>query len=310
MENRSHALVAGLFTLILGVSVVMALWWFGGKSEETKNYIVVTTKNVTGLNSQAQVRYRGVRVGRVEKIDLDAADFRTTLIRIRIRADIPVTEGTIAKLGFQGVTGIAHVQLEDVGENSASRVAAKGDLPRIPMRDSFVQELAESGAETLRSARELVSGMNQLLSPENRQVISRTLANLEATSGNARDASAQLRVLLAPENVRHLQTTLQRMEQMSAQATPLFSEARGLVSRWQGVGDKLDYVLGDPVTGASGALIPGVNQLTGELATTSRQLSRVLQVLEDSPQSLLFGGRRALPGPGETGFVGFPERKE
>ena len=35
MENRSHALVAGLFALILGFSTVAALWWFGGKQGDT-----------------------------------------------------------------------------------------------------------------------------------------------------------------------------------------------------------------------------------------------------------------------------------
>ena len=31
MENRSHALIAGLFTLLLGISAIAALWWFSGK---------------------------------------------------------------------------------------------------------------------------------------------------------------------------------------------------------------------------------------------------------------------------------------
>lgn len=310
MENRSHAFIAGLFVLILGASAVFALWWFGGKSEDTRSYVVVTTKSVTGLNGQAQVRYRGVRVGRVEQIDLDDADIRNTLVRIRIRADIPVTEGTVAKLGFQGVTGIAHVQLDDAGTDPAPRLAVNGGLPRIPMRDSFVQELTETGAETLRNVRDLVVAVNQLLSPENRLAMSRSLANLEATTANARDASGQLHALLNPENAERLRATLQSAEQTVRQSAPFFSEARGLVARWQGVGEKLDRVLGDPLTGPSGGVIAGVNDLTGELASTSRQLKRVLQVLEESPQSLLLGGRRASPGPGESGFVASPEQKD
>lgn len=310
MENRSHALIAGLFTLILGFSVVAALWWFGGKSEDTKSYFVVTTKNVTGLNAQAQVRYRGVRVGRVEQIDLDPLDIRNTLIQIRIRANIPVTEGTVARLGFQGVTGIAHVQLEDTGENPAVRNAVGDSFPRIPMRDSFVQELSETGAETLRNARDLVVALNQVLSQDNRQAIARTLTNLETASGNAREASMQLRQLLTSENIHRLQTTLQRAEQAAGQAAPLFVEARGLVAGWQDVGNKLDTALGDPVTGGAGALIPKVNELTGELVSTSRQLNRVLQMLEESPQSLIFGGRRSAPGPGEAGFSVSQDRKD
>ena len=310
MENRSHALIAGLFTLLLGLSAVAALWWFGGKSEDTKLYQVITTKSVTGLNPQAQVRYRGVRVGRVEAIEFDPIDVRNTLISIRIRADIPVTEGTFAKLGYQGVTGMAHLQLDETGSDPKPRVGSDGALSRIPMRDSVLQELSATGTETLRGVRDLVASMQQILTPENRQAVVKTLANLEATSGNAREASAQLRALLSPENVRVLQATLQKAEQTVGQAGPFFAEARGLVGRLQSVGEKLDVVLGDPANGGLNTLAPKVNELTVELAATSRQLGRVLQVLEESPQSLILGRQAASPGPGEEGFVTPVARKE
>ena len=52
MENRAHALMAGLFSLLLGVSVLAALWWFGGKPEASNQYLVVTRKTISGLNVQ------------------------------------------------------------------------------------------------------------------------------------------------------------------------------------------------------------------------------------------------------------------
>lgn len=123
MENRSHALIAGLFMLILGASAVVALWWFSGRQEDTSSYVVETRRNVTGLNPQAQVRYRGIRVGKVQSIQLDPTDARTTLISIVVRKDIPITQGTEARLGYQGVTGIAHVLLEDEGKDTRPLVS-------------------------------------------------------------------------------------------------------------------------------------------------------------------------------------------
>ena len=303
MENRSHALIAGLFTVLLGVSVVAALWWFGGKREATNEYLVITTKNVTGLSMQGQVRFRGIRVGKVESIDLDPQDVRNTLIRIQIRKDIPLSQGTVAKLGYQGVTGIAHVLLEDTGKNAEPLVADSRGIPRIFMQDSLIQELSDVGAEALRNARDFLAAANQVLSPENRQALTKTLANLEVTTGNARETTAQLRQLLSPENVRLLNSTLARAEQTVGQSAPFFAEARGLVARLQSVSDKLDTALGDPVTGGAGALMPRLNELSSELSSSSRQLNRVLQMLEDSPQSLIFGHQRNMPGPGEAGFV-------
>ena len=302
MENRSHALIAGLFALFLGLAAIAALWWFGGKQELTNEYLVLTKKTISGLSLQAQVRYRGVRVGKVESIELDPNDVSNTLIRITIQKTIPITQGTTAKLGFQGITGIAHVLLEESGKDAAPLAASSGELARIPMQDSLLQEFTDVGGETLRSARDFLASANQVLSPENRQNISRMLSNLEATTGNAKEATAQLRQVLTPENIRLLKSTLTRAEQTVGQATPFFAEARGLVARLQSVSEKLETTLGETSSGAN-ALLPRLNELTSELSSSSHQLNRVLQMLEDSPQSLIFGHQKSMPGPGETGFV-------
>ena len=227
MERRSRALLAGLFLLILGAAAVAALWWFSGRQEDSNRYVVETRNNVTGLNAQAQVRYRGIRVGKVESIRLDPADARTTLIGISVRKDIPVTRGTVAKLGYQGVTGIAHVLLEASGKDFSPLEAGDG-LPRIRMQDSLIQELTDVGGDVMRNARDFLQNANEVLSPENRRAIAGTLANLEATTGNVREATAQLQQVLTPENVRLLKSTLVRAEQTAGQAGPCFAAARGL----------------------------------------------------------------------------------
>lgn len=303
MENRAHALIAGIFTLLLGMSCVAALWWFGGQREQTDQYLVVTQKNITGLNAQAQVRYRGIRVGKVESIELDPVDVSKTLIRISIGKEIPITRGTTAKLGYQGITGIAHILLEDTGKDATRVAAPAGELARIAMQDSLIQELTDVGGDTLRNARDLMAHANQILSSENRENFSRILSNLEATTGHTREATAQLHELLTPENVRLLRSTLVHAEQTAGQAGPFFAEARGLVSRLQSVSEKLDATLGETSSGGAAALIPKLSELSSELSANSTQLNRVLQMLEDSPQSLIFGHQKSAPGPGEPGFA-------
>ena len=301
MENRSHALLAGIFVLLLGFAAVAALWWFGGKREPTNEYVVVTQRNISGLNLQAQVRYRGVRVGKVEAIELDPDDMAKTLVRISVAKSIPVTRATTAKLGFQGVTGIAHVLLEDSGKDATTLPSGRGEASRIPMQNSLLEELSDAGGQTLRSANAFLVSANQLLSPENRQVIVRTLVNLEATSASSRVVAQQLNELLSAQNIRQLNSTLQHFDQAARQATPFFAEARGLVARLQSVSERLEGTHAEQSNG--NGLVPRLNDLSTDLATSSHQLNRVLQMLEESPQSLIFGRSKALPGPGEGGFV-------
>ena len=303
MENRSHAFWAGVFTLLLGISAVAAIWWFGGKREVTDEYMVVTQSNVSGLNVQAQVRYRGIRVGKVLAIDLDPDNPADTLIRISVKRGTPVTQGTTAKLGYQGVTGLAHILLEDNGQNKAPLALVDGDIPRIAMEDSLIEQLTDVGGDVLRNARDFLANANELIGPQNRQSINRTLANLEATSASARETSEQLRVLLAPENQRLMQSLLKGANNTVMQTEPFFAEARDLVANLQSVSHRFDLVLGDSAGGGAEVLVPRLNDLTNEMVSNSRQLNRVLHMLEDSPQSLIFGPAKPMPGPGEKGFV-------
>ena len=67
--------------------------------------------------------------------------------------------------------------------------------------------------------------------------------------------------------------------------------------------DPLDVAIGDASAGGTSALMPRLNELAADFSMTSRQLSRVLRLLEDSPQGLVFGVPAGEPGPGEAGFA-------
>ena len=302
MENRSHALIAGFFTLLLGCAAAASIWWFGGQREASQDYIVVTRQNVTGLSLQGTVRYRGIAVGKVQAIGLDPQDVRNILIQINVNHSVPVTRGTIAKMGYQGITGIAHIQLEESGRDATPLKGEGEALPRLTMQQSLIEELSQVGGEALHQARDVLVSVNQVLNAENRQRIAKTLANLEATTGAAQETLNRLRPLLSQENLRVLNSTFVRAEQALGQASPFFAEARVLVGRMQAASDKFEAALGDSATGGVGALAPRLNELSLDLSSTSRQLNRVLQQFEDAPQSWVLGAPAAPPGPGEAGF--------
>ena len=172
-----------------------------------------------------------------------------------------------------------------------------------------MQELADTGSDIMRQTRELLDGMNELLNKENRQAVSRTLANLEVSSRHARETSERLQQLLNQESIQRIHATLASTERAMAQAAPFFAEARGLVARLQAATVKVETALGDANSGGVASLAPRFNELTADFATTTQQLNRVLRMLEESPQSLIFGPRGASPGPGEPGFVNPKEER-
>src|ERR1043165_9374930 len=134
MENRAHAFIVGLVALLLISGVLLTLWWFGGGGEEFRPYELEASKGVTGLNNQAAVRFRGVRVGRVMSIDLDDNDPYKVIVAIRVRKDVPMTYGTVATLGFQGLTGNAFVLLDDTGKDPRPLLPKGQDPVRIVLQ--------------------------------------------------------------------------------------------------------------------------------------------------------------------------------
>jgi phospholipid/cholesterol/gamma-HCH transport system substrate-binding protein len=302
MESRAHALAAGIFTLLLGLASALAVFWFSGQREATSEYVLVTKGNVAGLNTQAQVRFRGIRAGKVQDIELDPQDPRNILITISIDADMPVTKGTTARLNYQGVTGLASILLEDKGENPEPLTSENDEPPRIALQPSFMDSLGENAAELMTQMRQVAERTTALLSDQNVKRIGQTLANVEATTAGLSvsmkdlpQVMASLKQALSEENIRRLSATMANMEKASGEVAPL-------IANLQGVSKKLDALLAESGGEITQTTLPRLNVLLQELSVNSRQMSRLLDQIEDSPSMLIFGREARRPGPGEAGF--------
>ncbi len=117
MENKAHAFAAGLFVLVVTALLVALAAWLTRDTGERRIYEISSPEAVNGLQSQAPVRYRGGAVGKVTGIGFDPKAMGNVLVTLALDDSAPVTRSTYASLGFQGVTGLAFVQLDDGGES-------------------------------------------------------------------------------------------------------------------------------------------------------------------------------------------------
>lgn len=309
MENRAHAIATGLFAIFLSVAVVLALWWFSDRREVTRDLVLVSTGSVNGLNPQATVRYRGIVAGKVAQIALDPADLRQVLVTVRIRADLPVTTATRARMATQGVTGLAFIALDDPGTVTEPLTGKGGLPPRIPLAPSLVEEFSSTALETLRQLRDMTERLATLTRADNLKRVDNTLASLEAASRGldrtlqeAPRTLAAVRQVFSKDKLARVDRTLQNLERASAEAAPLAIEGRKLLGRLQTLSERLDSLAGAAGEGLAGSTLPRFNLLLQELTTTSRQLSELLDEIDSSPQMLILGRGKPLPGPGEAGF--------
>lgn len=306
MENRAHALVAGLFMILLGVAAVAAFWWLGHPREAVNRYILQTGGNVLGLNMQAPVRYRGIRAGRVEDITTDDNNPRLILVTISLDRRFKLTRGTTARLNTQGVTGISYVELEDAGTDATPLTGTDDELPRIALEPSLLDQLGSHAGDIAEQASEVALRLNRLLDDRNLRNLSRSLDNVATASEGLKqlpEVVASLKEALSDANIKRLTTTLARLEEASGEAAPLARDLRGMVGQMNQLATRLDQLVGSAGGELTTTTLPRVNALVAQLSENSRQLSRLLDGLERHPQSLLFGRGARNPGPGEAGFT-------
>ena len=312
MENRSHALIAGLFTIVLLLGAVLALWWLGGTRDQTYTYILETRGSVTGLNLEAQVRYRGIRAGKVKDIRSDPLDPATLLVEITLGRQYRLTDRTLAKLNYQGITGIAYVMLEEgpEGQGAGKPLAAEdADPPRLQIQPGLLEKLGDKAGDISVQVAELSLRLNRLLDERNLQNLQRSLDNLATASDSLKalpTIMTSLRTALSDANLGRLNALLVHLEKTAGEAAPLTAEARALVATMHTLAQRFDGLtatVGGVGERLNAETLPRAESLMRDMAAATRRLDRLIDTLNDTPQAVLFGNAPAKPGPGEAGFV-------
>ncbi|MBC7942759.1 MAG: MCE family protein, partial [Chitinophagaceae bacterium] len=197
MENKAHALAAGLFLLLLGAALAVAVVWFRGDHVQRVSYTVVARAGVPGLSVKAPVRLRGVDVGSVESIGFDSGDARLILVRIAVDSAAPLTRGTVAQLGYQGVTGLSFIDLSDRGEDPRPLAGLADAQRRLELRPSLIDQLATSGPALLTAFAETAQRLNALLAPQNQERVVRLLGSTERAMDGVAQRAQELRPAIA-----------------------------------------------------------------------------------------------------------------
>lgn len=300
MENKAHAIIAGLFTIAMLVAAILAAIWFNRDREVRVPYQIATRLSVPGLNPQAAVRYRGLDVGRVDRIGFDQQVAGQILVDFSVKPDTPITRATFATLGYQGVTGLAYVQLDDEGGNPARVPSSKAQVARIELRPSLLDSLQSKGLAILGQTEELTRRLGVLLNDDNQQTILNAFNNVSRAAVAVEALPRQLEPTLAamPALASEAQRSLAALSRLARNADALATGMQGPDGAVARVG-----AAADDVSAVADRFTLEVLPLTSDVRASLRVLNRTLNGLTERPQSILFGGPGVRPGPGEAGFA-------
>lgn len=316
MENKSHALAAGLFVVFVSALLVALAVWLTRDTRQLRSYELVGQVNLSGLQPQANVRYQGVPVGKVTAISLDPQARGQVLVRIAVDELAPISASTFATLGYQGVTGLAFIQLDDSApaDGAPAPGAQLANNSRIPLKPGLMSKLTDRGERVLGQLDEAAQRLNQLLSNQNQQALITTVDNFGKAALELQQLTAQTRSLL-PEVAQQTRDSLGALKVASVRLGDSADAARTsagafqrLIERMAAPGGSLDQLgQGVEVWVATnqvlqGVALPRLNLLAQDVARSTRQIGDLAQTLRDTPQALLLGAPAPAPGPGEPGF--------
>jgi phospholipid/cholesterol/gamma-HCH transport system substrate-binding protein len=298
METKANYIVVGAFTLILLIGLVTAVVWLADVEldEEFAYYDLMFDGSVTGLKAGNPVRYRGVPVGVVTDMRINPKNVEQVQVTIEVPNDTPIKEDAVASLEFQGITGIAYVQITGGTHDSPPlrRIPGAGN-PVIKSKPSQLQEVIEAAPELVNRVISLVDRANILLGDSNQENFAAAMANMKLITGSFADGSNDIRTLLSDGA-----GAVTALQEASADARLLIKELRGTITTLSGQAtgtlDDTRGLLGDVrsnvnlITDDARATIGAINglakNLAGEMGDIGPQTKTTLAAVKEAADSL------------------------
>jgi len=208
--SRAQRARLGIFIAVSGaVLLSLLLVMTGTKFLEKRDKYTVRYRDVSvsGLDVGAAVKYHGVRVGRVEKIQIDPRQVETVEVLISLDHGTPIKKDVQAVVSAFSLTGIKIIELNG-GSTEAPLLKPGSEIP--------------TGASSF----ELITGKAEAVS-EKLELVLNNLARLTATENQERLLKAVDNAALVLEDLHH--TVADNRDKIDRTFTNFESASAGMV---------------------------------------------------------------------------------
>jgi len=280
METKANYVAVGVFVMALLLGLVVALLWLTGAqyAQEYAYYQTFFSGSVSGLGNGTSVRYNGIEVGRVSKLNFDPNDPKKVQVIMQIDPSLKIHADSLASIASQGLTGGSYVEI-DGGSKDAPVLHPHfwGEYPTVKSKPSTLQQLEQSAPQLIAKLSHVADKLNDVLSDKNRHAVTDILANLHDTSTVLAARSEDIDATL-----RNFNASSQKLEADLSDLHTTLDHADKAVVSINGLANHLDTSIANAQIG----------QLTSDMRTLIGNLSHLSNELEREPTRLIFGDRR------------------
>lgn len=309
MATPRQKVQVGVFLCVCGVVLVGILVVLSGvQREKTMPLFVEFDETVSGLFPGADVRYRGVPVGRVTAITVTSRN--RIRVKIAIRPSmVELRYGVTAQLNPAGITGQLYINLEG-GEPEGEEVPANETIPAAP---SLFSNLSAELPNLLASITSILLRLDKTLGEEGETVallqdVRRLVAVLNAT---VPDIGARTLALLdrvnalaeheVPDLMTELLATARTTRHFLERNEPTLQAALSSGTRTMQQVEKQLGTLDLQGTNASvQRTLEQVKQLIDRFSNTSAEFNLTLRQLRGNTSNMEFHVRQAVRSLRET----------
>lgn len=207
METRSNKILVSLVVaLVLATIVATSLWMTAARRSSGRPYEILITRSVSGLLVGSPVTFSGVPVGRVTSVRLDPTQPGAVRVRIDITDDdLPIAEGTVARLNSDLLFGTALVSLERESRSGRPLLARAGqDVPLIPLGSGGMGDVISDPTPMVESIAYATDRLLEATTPEQQRLLTARIEEMERTTAEIAAQGPALGARIAParESVR------------------------------------------------------------------------------------------------------------
>lgn len=307
MEAKTNYTIVGLSVVILTAALLAGALWLsvGFDQKKYKVYAVYTREAVSGLSEESPVKFNGVQVGYVAKIELSPSDPQLVKLLLDIEENTPITVSTYATLMSQGITGVTYIGLSaNSSDLTPLEKIPKEPYPIIPAKPSLFGQLDAVLKNVSENVNNVTLKINKIFDDENAQNLKQTLSHLEVFTGVIAKNNKQINQTLQstevmvnnlaqaskdlPELISELKTGVYKFNQMAGEITKAGQKVGSAMDAGKSTLDKVKQ-----------ETIPPAVVLLRRLNTIAANLEQVSAQMRQNPSVVIRGTTAPKPGPGE-----------
>jgi phospholipid/cholesterol/gamma-HCH transport system substrate-binding protein len=323
MATQRTKFALGLFvTCGIGIAV-MAVIWLGMSRylEKGQFYATYFNESVQGLSIDSPVKYRGVSIGRVDRIAV-APDANLIQVILKIESGQALDNSIVAQMKAVGITGSMFVELDRKTEDEPDKspqLSFPSEYPIVASKPSNISELWQGIDDVINKIRLLdldgisekvkwtLENMNGVIMDADVKGISqrmkRSLDNADNLLDNTRwdniltsieGAGQALNHLMkkADTGLNRIESTLSRVEGIAVDNE---QDIRSAIKDFRKAMEQANALLenGTSVVGDVDDSFSRIRQelfsVVRNLGEASENLNRLMELLSDQPSQLIWG---------------------